>query len=315
MRDNRKSLGLQASDDFVNFIKRDFDFYARQYLDLLKASQTLVPGLERVYYNAQHGFTLQYMLLLAPLKPGDKLETIRRKVGLVAHYLDILLTWRLWNYRSIVYSTMRNAIFVTTKEIRGLESDELAVRLHEKLAAETETFASNERLGMHQQNRWYLHRILARMTAYIEVQSGEPSHYLEYVNPATKNRYEVEHIWADKPDRHVKEFPNPADFYEQRNRIGGLLLLPRKFNASYGDLSYEKKLKNYFSQNLLARSLHAHCYDHNPGFLQFIQRSGLPFRAYDHFCKADMDERQLLYRLLAEQVWNPADLLPDGNSA
>ncbi len=147
------------------------------------------------------------------------------------------------------------------------------------------------------------------------MQSGEPSRYLEYVDAATKNRYEVEHIWADKPERHAQEFPNPADFYEHRNRIGGLLLLPRKFNASYGALSYENKLKHYFSQNLLARSLHPHCYDHNPGFLQFVQRSGLPFRPHEHFDREAFDQHQKLYRLLAEHVWNPEDLLREGNPA
>ncbi len=167
VRDNQKKLGLKGSDDFYRFINRDFDFYARQYQLLLRASQRMEPGLEHVLYNAQHGFTLQYMLLLAPLKPGDTPELVRQKAGLVAHYLDILLTWRLWNYRSIVYSTLRNAMFITMKEIRELDPGTLALKLHEKLAAETETFASNERLGMHQQNRWYLHRILARMTAYV----------------------------------------------------------------------------------------------------------------------------------------------------
>src|SRR5690606_28539507 len=167
----------------------------RQYLSLMKASQEIVPGLERVLYNAQHGFTLQYMLLLAPLGPGDSDQTIRQKIGLVAHYLDILLTWRLWNYRSIAYSTMRYAMFLAMREIRAMDVAPLAAWLRSKLEQETETFASNDRLGMHQQNRWYLHRILARMTAYIEVQSGEPLRYMEYVDTATRNRYEVEHIW------------------------------------------------------------------------------------------------------------------------
>lgn len=314
VRDKRKLLRLETSNDFFNFIKQDFDFYTGQYLELLKASQSLVPGLERILYNAHHGFTLQYMLLLAPLKPGDRSETIRRKVALVAHYLDILLAWRLWNYRSIVYSTLRNNMFLTMREIRGLEPDALAVKLRAKLASEGETFATNDRLGMHQQNRWYLHRILARMAAYIEVQSAGSSHYLEYVDPTAKDRYEVEHIWADKPGRHSKEFPNPSDFYEHRNRIGGLLLLPRKFNASYGDKTYKEKLDPYVSQNLLVRSLHPNCYKNNPGFLAFVKRSGLPFRPHEHFHKEDLDQRQELYRLIAEAIWNPDDLLREVKS-
>lgn len=50
-------------------------------------------------------------------------------------------------------------------------------------------------------------------------------------------------------------------------------------------------------------------YEHNPGFLRFVQESGLPFTAHEHFKKADLDERGLLYRKLAERIWNPDDLL------
>ncbi|MBK7760321.1 MAG: DUF1524 domain-containing protein, partial [Deltaproteobacteria bacterium] len=48
--------------------------------------------------------------------------------------------------------------------------------------------------------------------------------------------YEVEHIWANRPERHSDEFPQSSDFQDVRNHIGGLLLLPKSFNASYGDM-------------------------------------------------------------------------------
>ena len=311
LRDAAETVGLKHSDDFYRLIDRDFDFYSRQYLRVIEAAQKPVPGLEHVLYNAQHGFTLQHMLLLAPLRPDDSEPVIVRKIGLVAQYLDILLTWRLWNFRTIAYSTMQYAMFVVMRDIRGLAADALAQRLHEFLGKEDETFASNERLRVHQQNRYALHRILARITDYVETQSGQPSRYLDYVSEG-KTRYEVEHIWADHPARHTTEFSHPADFAEHRNRIGGLLLLPKSFNASYGDLSYADKLPHYNTQNLLARSLHPQCYEHNPGFLRFRQESGLPFKAHAEFKKADLEQRSELYRQIAERIWNPADLLTGG---
>ncbi len=308
LRDDAADVGLKQSDDFFRFIDRDFDFYSRQYLRLIDAAQKPVAGLEHVLYNAQQGFTLQYMLLLAPLKPDDSEPVVIRKIGLVAQYLDILLTWRLWNFRTIAYSTMQYAMFVVMRDIRGLAPGALAHKLHDFLTKETETFASNDRLRMHQQNRYPLHRILARLTDYVETQSGQTSRYLDYVSEG-KTRYEVEHIWADHPERHTAEFNHPADFAEHRNRIGGLLLLPKSFNASYGDLIYADKLPHYNSQNLLARSLHPLSYDHNPGFLQFKERSALPFAPHSEFNKADLEVRSQLYRQIAERIWNPADLL------
>lgn len=310
VRDASETIGLKQSDDFYRFIDRDFDFYSHQYLRLINAAQKPVPDLEHVLYNAQHGFTLQYMLLLAPLLPGDSEAIANRKISLVARYLDILLTWRLWNFRTIAYSTMQYAMFVVMRDIRGLAPDILARKLYDFLKKEGETFVSNDRLRVHQQNRYALHRILARLTDYVETQSGLPSRYLDYVSEG-KTRYEVEHIWADHPERHTDEFSHPADFAEYRNRIGGLLLLPKSFNASYGDLTYEEKLPHYNTQNLLARSLHPQCYEHNPGFLRLKEQNDLPFAPMYQFKKADLETRSHLYRQIAERIWNPDDLLKE----
>ena len=67
--------------------------------------------------------------------------------------------------------------------------------------------------------------------------------------------------------------------------------------------------KHNYQPNLLARSLHPQCYQHNPGFLRFIEQSGLPFRAHEQFRKDDLEARSALYRQIAERIWNPADLL------
>jgi uncharacterized protein DUF1524 len=129
-------------------------------------------------------------------------------------------------------------------------------------------------------------QFLAQMTEYVEIQSGFPSNYVQYATSRGKKGYEVEHIWSDHYDEY-KEFSHPADFADYRNRIGGLLLLPKTFNASYGDLKYEKKLRHYYGQNLLANSLHPLCCKHNPGFSKFVKNNGLAFIAHKHFRKAD----------------------------
>ena len=94
-----------------------------------------------------------------------------------------------------------------------------------------------------------------------------------------------------------------------RNRIGGLLLLPKSFNASYGDKPYSEKREHYFGQNLLAKSLHDKAYKHDPGFCRFLEGSSLSFTPHTDFKKADLDARQDLYLKLANQIWNPENLL------
>ena len=317
VRDHEDRLGLVASAEFGRFIERDFAFYGGWYERLRKAAGSLTPGLECVHFNAQHNFTLQYPVLLAALVAGDDDATSLPKVRIVAAYLDVLIHRRIWNFRAIDYSTMQYAMFLVMREIRGRAPEELVPLLERRLDEDGETFETNERFYLHGTNGRQIHRVLARITDFVETQSGHASRYVEYIQRGGKNAYEIEHIWSNHPDQHVDEFPLAADFSSHRNRIGGLLLLPKSFNASYGDLEYrrvvkgpdgepkdEGKRQHYLGQNLLAQSLHEQAYERNPGFVGFVRRSGLPFRALAEFKRADLNARQALYQQLASRIWS-----------
>jgi hypothetical protein len=308
VRDREEALALTGGTAFSQFIEGEFAFYGQWYARVRQAAENLTPGLEAIHFNAQNNFTLQYPVLLAPLRRTDAEEVILRKLRIVAAFVDILVTRRIWNWRAIDYSTMQYAMFLVMREIRGQDVPALVQLLGDRLAAEEETFGKNDRFRMHGTNGRQIRRLLARMTDYVETRSGRASRYHEYVHRRGRNGYEVEHVWADHPDRHVDEFSHPADFEEYRNRIGGLLLLPKSFNASFGDLSYVQKRKHYLKQNLLAQSLHEDAYDRDPGFARFVRESGLAFRPHSEFKRADLDARQHLYRQLAEQIWSPSRL-------
>jgi len=304
VRDHEERLGLTVSAEFGRFIEQDFAFYAKWYERLRRAAETLTKDLEPVHFNAQHNFTLQYPIMLAPLRVGESEGDALRKVRLAATFLDILIHRRIWNFRAIDYSTMQYAMFLVMRDLRGKSVPEMTAVLRKRLDGEEETFAANDRFRLHGMNGRQIHRLLARMTDYLEVASGQASRFAEYSQRGKKG-YEIEHIWADHPERHTDEFDHPSDFQEYRNRIGGLVLLPKSFNASYGDLPYEQKVPHYLGQNLLAQSLHEQAYDHNPGFQRFIQQSDLSFQAHAEFKKADLDARQELYQQLAERIWSP----------
>jgi hypothetical protein len=92
----------------------------------------------------------------------------------------------------------------------------------------------------------------ASVSNYVETSSGMSSHYAEYMQRKGTHGYEIEHIWADHPERHTNEFNHPNDFYDYRSRIGGLLLLPKSFNVSYGDLPYTEKREHWARQRACA---------------------------------------------------------------
>ena len=299
-----KPWDITDTDSFATFIERDFAFYSNQYYRLRLASRELTPGLECVYYNAQNNFTLQYPVLLAPLRVEDTEEDILSKIRITATYLDILIHRRIWNLQEIAQRSMADPMFAVMHAIRGAGIGKLSDMLYKRLELESYSFANNRLFQLQNGKRRKIFLILARMTDYVGVQSGEVTQYVDYLRSG-KNRYEIEHIWANHFKYHTDEFSHESEFQAYRNRIGGLLLLPKSDNASSGDDPYDKKLGVYSGQNLLAKSLLEQTYTNNPGFRRFREDSGLDFKPHREFKRADLDARQNLYLRLAEQIWNP----------
>ena len=71
------------------------------------------------------------MLLLAPLTARrQRRRRSDRRSASSAQYVDIMLARRVWNFRSIAYSTMQYAMFLVMRDIRGLDPEPLAQNLH-----------------------------------------------------------------------------------------------------------------------------------------------------------------------------------------
>lgn len=316
VRDQRERLGLANSDAFVRFSSRELDFYARRTVEIRRAARILTPGWESIRYNENRGFTLQTQALLAALTPDDSPEEIRRKVGLVADFLDIWIAGRVWNFRTIAYSSVKYRIFILTKELRGRDTASLSEFLREQLDEQPESFARQPRFRLHIQNYRQVRHILARLTHWVDTECGLSSRFEDLISQGRSRPFEIEHIWANRYDRFKEWFGHPSDFETVRNRIGGLLLLQRGVNQSIGDATYEAKRDAYIanSENLLARSLHPLAYQNLPSFRSLLDRTGLSFRAHESFGPEEQAERQELYIRIAEWVWNPSRLDLDGET-
>lgn len=314
VREANGALNLKTSDDFVRFVKRDLDFYSGLTIAIRKAAKKLTNDWESIRYNEDRGFTLQTQVILAALTPDDPEETTRRKVAMVADFLDIWLARRAWNFRTTSYSSVKYTVFILTKELRGRNLTELSAFLKEQLDGQPERFATQPRFRLHQQNYRQVRHVLARLTHWVDTKCGLPSHFEDLISQGRGRPFEIEHIWANHYEEFAAHYQHPSEFEEARNRLGGLLLLQRGLNQSLGDASYEAKRDAYLghSQNLLARSLHPQAYLNNPAFKYLIADTGLGFHDYESFGPGEQAERQELYLRLAEWVWNPSRLDLDG---
>ncbi len=311
-RDNSSKLNWNKEENNLILINRDFPFFAKAYETILDASKNYTPGLESVFYNAHNEFTWQNTVLLAPLIPTDDDATVKAKIEAVATYLDIWLMRRVVNYIRVGYSTTNYAMYLLSREIRQKTLEELKAILQDRLNSDEVNFDGHEAKGregiddlrLNQFSRRYIYHILARMTAYVEVGAGRPDLFDKYVNREGKNTLDIEHIWADNFEPFKDTFAFAEEFQRWRNHIAGLLLLPADVNRSYQDKPYEAKSPHYAKQNLLAASLTAQAYEHQPQFTNFIESNKLPFKSYQNFGREEQIERRALIKALVNKIWS-----------
>ena len=300
----KERLGLQKSSDFADFIRTDFDFYVGWYARLRRAAETTTKGLETVEHIASQGFTLQYSLSLAALEVGDSEEIALRKIRAITAYIDILIHRRLWNSMRIGQTALRFPLFDLGRRVRATKSvDQLADLLTDEIKANELDFSPNWPFVRNRRNGNIVRRMLARLTSFVERDRPGGATYAELLTTG-RDGYDVEHVLADKPERYADEYASEVEFAEERNWIGGLLLIPSSVNRSYGALAYEDKREHYLKENWLAASLHETAYTHNPQLRRFAEIHGLNLQPHAQFGRTELKARQDLYEQIAAQVWS-----------
>lgn len=304
LREHTDLVGLKRSADYENFVLHQFDKFSRLYLQLKQYSARLTPGFEHVYYNADRNFTLQYQLILATIDAAETKEVSDTKIRLMSCFIDLHFTRRIFHYKTVDYNAMLYNLFLLSKKVRRKALPELLPMLREEINAMDFQVTNITYFGLSMWSIRYMRHLLARLTEYIEVQSGLPSHFTSYVSSEIKNPYDIEHVISNHYERHLNEYSSEEEFQSYRNNIGALVLLPRDKNRSFNDIPSDVKIPRYAGENILCRSLCEAAYENNPQFLRFIERSGLPFRPHSQFTNSVVRERETLYKLLIERIWS-----------
>ena len=305
-RDNYEKGRLKdaINGSMENFLDTNYRFFFNKYVLIQEAQKDIVSGLEWVYYNQFRGISpyLAFPMMLAGLKLDDSDDECKRKMNLVARFLDGFVVRRQINFRSYTASSIAYTMFNIIKSLRNKTYDEMLEVLRERVEDLDIDTGMND-LRLHGQNGPFIKYFLCRITAYIEEQSGMGNNFKRYMtNPGCKP-FEIEHIWSDHFDRHTDEFEHPEEFMRFRNKIGNLVLLPNGTNQSYNDMKEDEKITHYVKENLLAKSLCPQAYQNNPNFTSFVSSKHLDFKSYAHFDKSAIEQRCVLYSQIAKTIW------------
>lgn len=311
VRDNASDVGLDRPDDFHVFVQNSFDRMSRHYETLVRASEHLTPTLPHVRYAtaANVAPSILATVALAPVRTDDEDDVAQAKMELVARYLDLFVVRRMLNFRNYGYSPIYYGMFQLSKAIRGASIDQLVDLLRTEAEDDAEPLESRGPFRLHGRNAPQVRYLLARLTDELQHAVTGARVFDSLLDRGRSDPYEIEHIWANHIERHGDDFASDEEFQERRNQWGDLLLLPKSFNASYGDLPYEEKLPHYRGQNVLASSLHPDTYVRNPNLRRWLETTGVPLRPLEHFTSEELDERQTAYRAVVEHIWDASRLL------
>lgn len=304
VRENAKQMKLEKSKDYETFILKEFNLFADLYISLKNYSTEFNGEFSFVFFNADRNFTLQYQLLLAAVDRDDTQDIIKKKIIIIAAFIDQYITRRVVNYKAVDYSTIKNAIFNLTKKVRKLEVNSLVLTLQDELNDMDFTLDGMDRFYLNQFTSRYMLHVLSRITYYIDQKIGLTNKFEDYVNRTGKNPHDIEHIWCNDYQRFASQVSDEEEFNRTRNLMGGLLILPRDKNRSYQDADYSTKLPLYFGENILAKSLHQDCYRNNPHFINLLSTLKLSLSPIDDFTKDSFKKRQQSYKEIAEYIWN-----------
>ena len=308
VRDNPEKLQLNfdSSDALNKFLKVYFRFFLDAYFKILNAQNLLTKGLEHIYYIHRWGIasSLSFPLLMAPLVIDDDSQTVTEKLNLVARFIESFVVRRSINYRRFAASSIRYTMYMLVKEVRQKTVPELRSILQNRLKDMSEDWTGMEKFALHGQNKRFVKFLLARITAYIEKESGYGTSFATYYDEVDGKPFQIEHIWADSFADHRDDFDQRDEFDKYRNYIGGLILIQQGTNQSFGSMHYDEKCKLYLRENLLAQSLCELAYENNPNFTNMLKRLSLDFCPHNEFRKVNLMQRQQLYRSIAERIWS-----------
>ena len=118
-----------------------------------------------------------------------------------------------------------------------------------------------------------------------------------------KTGFHIEHILSRNTENLGLFNGDEERFEQERNRLGGVLLLKGKDNISSNNEVYADKLKSYANTLYWNETLRSDTYKSKLDFAAFSEYHKLPFRALDKFGSEELEERHRLLFDLANLIW------------
>lgn len=312
--DMDEKLGLtHAPSKVKDFLKNEFTYFTNLYAKLLAAYNDPNTEFCEVYYNGLLSLTAPFLLVLSACTLNDPEED--KKIWKISYevdrYFSLLQLQNVYDSNEFTDSLYRISEVVrgkSPKHFRSAFDAELTGRIAERrnvTNAKPLSYAIFKQSGINLNMRFKRY-FFARIDLFFAKNMNlNPKHPIADLVTKTSHTtgFHVEHILSQNKEN-LELFDNDEDRFEQeRNRLGGILLLKGKDNISSGNELYKEKLRSYANTLHWNETLLKDSYKSKLDMDELKKRYDLDLKPLDQFGPDEVEYRQKLLYDLSSIIW------------
>ena len=310
-----EELELERNPSRVkSFLKDEFQYFTGLYTRLWAAYKDMDPEFRDVYNCDMLTLNAPFLLVLSACKLNDpdeteKIQTLSKEID---RYYSLLQLQNVYDSNEFNDSLFRISAKIRERDVdsfRAVFDEELTTRLSERRnVSEPDPFSYSafKQTGI-SLNLRFKRYFFARVDQFLaENMNLNEKHAIDALVTKTgaKTGFHVEHILS-RNDENLELFKNDEERFEQeRNRLGGILLLKGKDNISSNNEPYEDKLKSYANTLYWNETLREDSYKSKLDMDALKKRHDLDLTHLDQFGPDEVEQRHKLLYEVAKIIWS-----------
>jgi len=310
-----EKLGLAHSPSRVKkFLREDFTYYTELYKKLRMAYGADRGEYRAVYFSYLHGLDAPFLLVLSAcrLNDPDEARKIRTLAAEIDRYYSLLQLQSAYDSNSFADSLYKVSAAIRGQDVdiyRSVFDNELKAAIAARRNvqdAQPLSYAAFKQAGINLNLRFKRY-FFARIDEFLaENMNLNPKHELSdlVLKTGAKTGFHVEHILSwNEENRELFSWDDEL-FEQERNRLGGILLLKGKDNISSNNETYSYKLQTYANTLYWNETLRRDSYKSKLDFQDLRERFQLELRPLDTFGPAELEARHRLLFEMANIIWS-----------
>ena len=312
-----KVLGLDRAPTRVKtFLKEDFRYFSELYERVWQAYTAPTDQLLHLYYNGLLDIDAPFLLAIATCRLEDIDEDSKMsKVGYeIDRYFSLLQLQNAYDSNDF-----QDSLYDITVALRNQPVDAIRPAFDKQLRiaiaasrdisnvedVEPLSYASFRQTGVNLNPRFKRY-FFARIDEFLAREMNlNPKHPIDHLVTRTgaKTGFHVEHILSMNEENLTLFGEDEERFEEERNRLGGILLLKGKDNISSGNETFKQKLKTYANTLYWNETLREDSYKSKLDMHGFKAKHGLNLEPLSQFGPEELETRHRLLFDLVKIIW------------